>query len=392
MLGGPEVGAVAWVGLVRVRGVLATASQSGLLAILLHQGRVWDADSEAWMRGVRPGQPAEEARTLCPQASWAVLDSAAANRRLATVWDMLAAAAAVVEPDPTGRPQACAAWTGEAPPLVEVAALRQECRRVFPQATLAAGLGPSRLAARLACPDQGVGVLKEREEIARRLAPRPLELLVEESLVRPGAVRTLAALGAVNCGQVAALPEALVRARLGVEGALVHAACRGYDDRPVYARHPPRAVAVQARYPRELPPRAWGMAAFALARRAVGRLRPGEGVGELVLIAGAEGNWRRTWPAPCMDGGVLARAARLLGARAAAGGGEPVSRLEVRLADLAWHSPRARSLLDAARPRRGDALEELLRRLPRQALQRGALGCDDYEVLLGLLDPLRGGR
>ena len=382
---------MAWVGLLRWRGVLVTTASNGGPAILLRHGRVWDADRSAWLQGVRPEQAAAEARTLCPQASWSSLDPAAAARRLTMVWDLLAAAAAVVEPDPAGRPQAYAAWTGSEPPRVEVAALQEECRMVLPCATLAVGLGPSRLAARLACPEQGVMVMEDLAAIARRLAPCPLGLLVEESLARPGAVRTLAALGAVNCGQVAMLPEALLRARLGAEGALLHAACRGYDDRPVYARYPPRSVAVHARYPQELPPRAWGLAALALARRAAARLRPGEGVGELVLIAGAQGVWRRTWPAPCPDGAMLARAARSLGEQAAAQGEDPVSRLEVRLAEFAWLPPCSRSLLDVARPRRGAAVDDLLRRLPQQTLRRGAVDRDDYEAWLGLLDPLRGG-
>ncbi len=391
MLGGPGGGVVAWVGLLRWRGVLVATAPNGGPSVLLHHDRVWDVDRDAWLQGVRPGQTAAEARTLCPQAFWGLLDLVAAARRLTVVWDLLATASAVVEPDPAGRPQAYAAWTGSDPPQVEVAALREECRRVLPHATLAVGLGPSRLAARLACPDQGVVVEADWAAIARRLAPCPLGLLVEESLARPGALRTLGALGAVTCGQVAALPEALLRARLGVEGAWLHATCRGHDDRPVYAHHPPRSVRERARYPQELPPRDWGLAGLALARRAAARLRPGEGVGELALIVGAQGVWRRTWPAPCLDGAVLARAARSLGERAAARGMGPVARLEVRLTELAWTPPRSRSLLDAARPRQGAVVDDLLHRLPQQALRRGVAGRDDYEAWLDLLDPLRGG-
>jgi hypothetical protein len=386
-----------WVGFFRFHGLLAAGAADPAReartpakpprregphpSLVVHRGVVWDADRPAREQGVRPGQEVAAARAACPEAARRPFDPAADAARLSEAWDLLAEASSTVEPDPDGRPEACAAWPGGSPPLAELGALDRTVRRRLPHVDLAGGLAGSVLVARLACPPgRGVAVVDAgREELF--LSGRPLRELVDRGLISPALGRRLEGMGLIRCGQVASLPESALAGRFGREGRRLHRLCRGLDGRPVRPLHPPRALAARRSYPDGIPPDARADAAAGLARRAAGGLRPGEGVGRL-CVRGDGGAAGRAWNPPCRDPAALARAA----AELASGLPGETGRLEVRLEELAPAAAEPLDLLDGrARP----GLDDLLARWPRGALRRGWGGLDRHEALLALLDPWR---
>ena len=384
------VSAASWVGCFRFHGLLVPGGAGPV--VVLHAGAVWDADRAARGQGVRPGQPAAAARTACPEAEVRRFDRAAAAPLLSAAWDLLAEAAPVVEPDPDGRPEACAAWGGQGPPWPEVSALQAAAARALPHVDLAVGLAGNRLTARVASPvEPGLASVAPGGE-GRLLAPLPLSLLVAEGLLAPALLPRLRNLGLVCCGEVAALPEGALRERFGREGVRLRALCLGQDARPVLPQHPPRTLTARRVWPEGLPPEAWAAAAMELAGRAALGLHAAEGIRRLRL-RGDCGEGARTWPAPCRTPGVLARAAGELAARLArqAGRAGGSAALEVSLEDLAGIAVRAVGLLPplVGEGRAGQALDDLLQRLPRGALRRGVGAPDRHEQLLDLLDPWR---
>lgn len=378
-----------WVGSVRFHGLLLPPG--GGPALLLAEGTgpvVWDADRAARARGVRPGQPAAAARAACPEARVAAFDRAAVRHALDAAWDLLAAAAPAVEPDPEGRPEACVAWYGAGVPRPEVASLQAAAARALPHVDLALGVASVRLAARAARPETGCTWISPGAE-AGLLAPLPLDWLVTEGLLAPARLADLHRLGLRRCGDLAAMPEAAVAARLGREGLRLRVACRGGDARPVAALHPPRTVRARLAWPDGLPVEGWADAAAALARRAAAGLAPGEGARRLRLC-GDFPAVVRAWDIPRRSPGVFGRAASAL----AAGVRGPAATgfLEVVLEGLATVAPRPLSLLPTeSRGPASAALEDLLVRLPRGVLRRGPAPPDRHEALCALLDPWRGG-
>lgn len=400
-----------WIAFFRFHGLLLPplTDPTAPPTLLLRDGAVWDADRAARAHGIRPGLSAAAARTLCPAAVGHTFDPATAVGLLAPAWDLLATASSVVEPERTGRPEAWAAWPATSPPLPELRALLAEVGRALPQVDIAVGLSTNRMLACAACPPAGGFAAVAPGGEARFLAMRPLQLLVDQGLLAPALHRRLAALGLRRCGQVVALPEAALLARLGPEGRRLRALCLGEDGRPVAALHPPRRISARQTFPGGLPPEAWPRAAARLAEKAVADLGPAEGARQLVL-RGAHDEVHRTWRAPRRAAGILARAAAELAHRAAAGREEPTDHLEVCLAELAVIpstpisllplSPGERLRLPSVGRRKRTAaldppvgahqeLDDLLARLPSGILRRGPGAADRYERLLSLLDPWR---
>jgi nucleotidyltransferase/DNA polymerase involved in DNA repair len=386
-----------WVGFFRFHGLLGDADRPP--AVVLRDGEVWDANRAARALGIHPGQAAAAARTVCPEASWRPFDPAAMSGRLTAAWDLLAAAAAQVEPDPDGRPEAYAAWPDGAPPREEVRWLAAAVRDALPHVDLAAGLADGRLLARAACPPgPGVGWVEGPRARQRLLAALPLADLAAQGLLSPQLLRRLRDMGLFVCGQVADVPERALLARFGQDGPRLRGLCLGRDPRPVRALYPPRTLDARRAFPDGLPPEGWAAAAAALARRAAARLQAGEGARTL-RVRVDEMERSRVWKAPRGTPDVLVRAAAALAEGLARGCRGPAGALAVALGDLAGLSVRPLDLLARERPD-AEALEGLLERLPRQVLRRGwgrdgATPADRHpwlrrhEALLALLDPWR---
>ena len=374
-----------WVGFFAFHGLL---SDPGPVPAIVHRdGKVVDCSRSARALGVEAGQSAAAARTHCPDAAFSAYDPAGAAARLLRAWDLLADVAARVEPDPDGRPQACAAWSEGAPPKPEVASLAAAVRDGLPHVDLAAGLAESQLLARAACPVRGVGWVEDARACQRLLAALPLADLTAQSLITPPLLRRLHDMGLFACGQVADVPASALLARFGRDGPRLYDLCRGRDPRPVRALHPPRTLSARRAFADGLPPARWAAAAASLARRASAQLQPGEGVRSLHLRAGRSER-TRTWKSPRSGADLLGRAAAALAADLARGSRAPVDNLQVILADLVALPLRPLDLLAAERPD-GQVLEGLLERLPRKALRRGWGRPDRHEALLALLDPWR---
>lgn len=384
-----------WVGLLRFHGLLADAGAAP--ALVLQGGTVWDANRTARALGVRSGQSAAAARTVCPEATWTAFDPAAMADRLTGAWRLLAEAAARVEPDPDGRPEAYAAWSAGAPPRAEVAALALAVRDALPRADLAAGLADSRMLARAVCPPEpGIAWVDGPRARGRLLSSLPLADLAAQGLIAAPLLRRLHDMALYACGQVAEVPESALLARFGRDGPRLRALCLGQDLRPVRALFPPRTLQARRAFADGLPPARWAAVASDLARRAGARLQPGEGVRTLRLLGAGPGERSRVWKSPRSGIDLLARAAAALAAEAARTCREPAGALEVVLADLDALPVRPLDLFAAGRPD-GQALEGLLERLPRQSLRRGWGGDGGtrpvwlrrHEAMLALLDPWR---
>ncbi len=384
-----------WVGLLRFHGLLADTGEAP--AAVLRDGAVWDANRAARALGVRSGQPAAAARTVCPEGAWAAFDPAAMAGPLTGAWRLLAEAADRVEPDPDGRPEACAAWPAGPPPRLEVQALVLAVQEALPHVDLAAGLGDSRLVARAACPpERGITWVDGPRARGRLLAALPLADLAAQGLIAAPLLRRLHDMALYACGQVAEVPESALQARFGRDGPRLRALCLGQDPRPVRALFPPRTLCARRAFPDGLPPERWAAVALELARRAAAGLRLGEGVRDLHLRGAGGGERTRRWKSPQSAVDLLARAAAALAAEAARTCREAAGALEVVLSDLDALPVRPLDLFAAARPG-GQALDGQLERLPRQALRRGWGGDGGarpvwlrrHEAMLALLDPWR---
>ena len=384
-----------WVGLFRFHGLLGDCGDAP--AAVLQDGAVWDSNRAARALGVRPGQSAAAARTVCLEATWTAFDPAAMADRLTGAWRLLAEAAACVEPDPDGRPQAYAAWPAGPPPRAEVAALVQAARDALPHVDLAAGLADSRLLAAAARPpEQGIAWAEGPRARARLLAALPLADLAAQGLIATPLLHRLHDMALYACGQVAELPEPALLARFGRDGSRLRALCLGQDPRPVHALYPPRSLRARRAFPDGLPPERWTAVAADLARRAAAGLRQGEGVRSLHLLGAGGGERTRGWKSPHSGIDLLARAAAALAAEATRTCREPAGALEVVLADLDALPIRPLDLFAAGRPD-GQALDGLLERLPRQVLRRGCGGDGGmrpvwlrrHEAMLAFLDPWR---
>lgn len=372
-----------WIVFLRWQGLLS-GSRDAPYAVV-RNGQIWDANRSARRGGVRAGQSLSVARTFCPDGlSTVFVEDVHAAELLNGAWGLLSESCSVIEPDPDGRPEAYAAWTGVSPPLPELRALFSRQAEVFPLTDLAIGLGPNRLIARLACPETGFSAVApggERRFMARQplavLGPLPRHL-----------THWLCGLRIYRCGAFLEIPEPVLVARFGHSVHRWRAMCAGMDMDPVRAVYPPRALRTRLPFAEGVAKERLGEVAEGLVRRMLGDLRPTEGAFCLTVRSGDVCHMRR-WSSP-KRGEVLVRAARCL-ALGVAREIADAEAMEVELTDLAMRPFIPRDVWAEQREerQRQDTLQRLLSRFPENLLRRGAPARDRHEAMLDLLDPWR---
>ena len=298
------------------------AHRASPLVVTTEAGRhVLAASPQALAARVRPGITTWEARLRCPGLVCVPEDQDKYrfffSRALAVVGEYTP----LVEPLPPGGMFADLTGTGllfgppERPCARMLASLRQELHLLA-----RCGLGPNKLAARLACAlaDPGRVHSLGRQDLAREVSPLPLSALPGLS---PTLRSRLAAMGLHTLGDLAALPDQALGQAFGPEGRLLASMVRGEDGDPVQPCQLPPAACLQellALEPGTDDPRRLRSGVLALCERLGRRLRAASrgarslhlGLGfrnhrELLLVAGFAGP-------TCLDGDLFAAAGRLL--------------------------------------------------------------------------------
>jgi DNA polymerase-4 len=134
---------------------------------------------------------------------------------------------------------------------VEVAARLQ--RRIKEEIGLSASLGvaTNKLVAKVASDRDkpgGLTVVRPGEEAAF-LAPLPVRVLWG---VGPVTAAKLAEIGVTTVGDLAQLPEEMLRARFGQHGAEMAHRARGVDERPVVTEHEPKSISQEMTFSRDI--------------------------------------------------------------------------------------------------------------------------------------------
>jgi len=135
--------------------------------------------------------------------------------------------------------------------VVEIARHLQQ--RVLDQVGLSAALGvaTNKLLAKIASEQDkpaGLTVVRPGAEAAF-LAPLPLRALWG---VGPATARKLAEMGVTTIGELAAVPEAELRARFGQHGRQMARQSRGIDERPVTTAHERKSLSQERTFARDL--------------------------------------------------------------------------------------------------------------------------------------------
>jgi DNA polymerase-4 len=126
-------------------------------------------------------------------------------------------------------------------------------RRVREEVGLSASLGVStnKLVAKVASERDkpgGLTVVRPGDEVSF-LAPLPVQVLWG---VGPVMARRLAEIGVSTVGDLANLPEAVLRERFGHQGAALAGQARGIDDRPVVTEHEIKSISQETTFSRDL--------------------------------------------------------------------------------------------------------------------------------------------
>lgn len=197
------------------------------------RGVVAAASYEARAFGVRSAMPSSRAARLCPEAVFLKPDFAryrAVSQQLRVI---LHTATELVEP--LSLDEAYLDVTQNALGLPTATKVAQHLRaRIHEELrlTASAGVAPSKLVAKIASdqrkPDGLTVVLPGQVEAFLR--PLPISRLWG---VGPATAARLEALGIRRIGDLAAMEEGAVRARIGSHGVALQALARGQDDRPV---------------------------------------------------------------------------------------------------------------------------------------------------------------
>ncbi len=226
------------------------------------RGVVAAASYEARSYGVHSAQPAERARRLCPEATFIQGDHAYYAEVSARIMDLLRTFTPLVEPlsldeaflDVTGARR----LHGDGPAIAAV------IRRAVAETEglgCAVGVAPRKFLAKLAskaakprpgpigrgpAAGPGIVVVEAGEELAF-LHPLPVEALWG---VGPATLRKITPLGVKTVGDLAAVPEATLRARLGeAAGRQLHRLSHGFDDRPVEPNVAPKSLGHEETFP-----------------------------------------------------------------------------------------------------------------------------------------------
>jgi DNA polymerase-4 len=220
-------------------------------------GRVFAVSYQAAGVGIRPGMPLAQARVLCPQARFVLLDQIRYQRALDALLEVLTSFTPQVE---SGGFQPAAVVYLELPFL----ASRPECRQdglatspdghpkwaeavevarrigqtvrekvgLEPAIGLAGGKFPAYVAAASVESNKALLIVPGQEAVF--LAPLPIDFLpLDEETAR-----RLQLLGIHTLGQLANLPISAILTQFGMQGRLLHQLARGYDKRPVLSYRP----------------------------------------------------------------------------------------------------------------------------------------------------------
>lgn len=220
-------------------------------------GQVFAVSDQAAGVGIRPGMPLPQARVLCPQARYVLLNQIRYQRALDTLLGVLAGFTPQVEsggfqpaavvylelpflaPGPKYRQDGLAASPGVHPKWAEAAEVAQRIGQAVrekvglePAIGLAGGKFPAYVAAASVESNKALLVAPGQEAVF--LAPLPIDFLpLDEETAR-----RLQLLGIHTLGQLANLPISAILAQFGRQGQLLHQLARGYDKRPVLSHRP----------------------------------------------------------------------------------------------------------------------------------------------------------
>jgi protein ImuB len=244
---------------------ILAAGLSNVAAILVKAGRVLACSSPARAEGVRVGQRRREAEGLAGALEVLRCDPALDARMFEPVVMTVASLTPRVE---VATPGICSFPTrgparyfgGEEALATMVATLVDEVIASMPGAagiTCRVGVADGPFAALLAATGGSGGqTIVERGQAARFLAPFPLEVLD-----LPELVDLLYRLGVRTLGELGAMPEEAVTARLGADGRRAWHLAHGIEDRNLVLTDPPPDLAVS----REIDPPAERIDATAFA-------------------------------------------------------------------------------------------------------------------------------
>ncbi|MCL5677044.1 MAG: hypothetical protein M1602_04125 [Firmicutes bacterium] len=249
-----------------VYGLYAAAEARGGPApapLLVHEaGKVVDMSLAAAREGVVPGQRLRQAEHHCPGIKRVEMEEANYRDRVRAFREVVAAASPRVEP--LGNREVLADLTGVPTPAKVARQLAVKLAE-RPGLLVAAGLGNSRLVARIAGRQAGDALLahwQRKRNSLPALQPRLLGDRAALASVVPGQeaaylapldlgqlwtlppelIASLAHLGFARIGDLARVPETQLFRRFGPLGSLAARSARGIDPQPVAALYPPVEV------------------------------------------------------------------------------------------------------------------------------------------------------
>ena len=227
----------------RGRPVIVGGAGDGRGGVVTRRGVVSAASYEARRFGVHSAMPLATALRLCPVAVVVPVDFAAYRAASAAVFAVVREYTPLVEPASLDEAYIDVGGSvrrfGE-PEVIAAEMVRRihETTRLDASVGVATGKTVAKIASDLRKP-RGFVVVRPGEE-AGFLAPLPLRRLPG---LGPATERALAGLGISTLGQLAALPDEVLRRRLGVAaGSSLAARARGHDPAEVIVPGRPRSV------------------------------------------------------------------------------------------------------------------------------------------------------
>ncbi|MHB8507824.1 MAG: DNA polymerase IV [Candidatus Dormibacteria bacterium] len=216
------------------------------------RGVVAAASYEARQFGIRSAMAAATAHRLCPQASWVPLDFVRYRRYSGIAFDVMSRHTPLIEPLSLDEAylDLGANRAARSDPEAYGRQLKAEVREATSGLTASVGIGACKVVAKVASdfrkPD-GLTLVAAGEEAAF-LAPLPLRALPG---LGPAAEKRLAGLGLRSIGDLARLPQEVLRARLGNQGEGLAALARGIDPRPVMVPGQARSISREVTFERD---------------------------------------------------------------------------------------------------------------------------------------------
>ena len=228
----------------------------GLPVIVGHDGPrgvVAAASYEARRFGIRSAMPSAIARRLCRQAIFVPADFAAYREASATVFSVLRQYTPVIEPLSLDEAFLDLSGSREARQHPEETGrrIKREVREATGGLTASVGIGASKVVAKIGSdlrkPD-GMVVVRPGDEPGF-LAPLPLRVLPG---LGPAAEKRLDGLGLRTLGDLLAVPEAVLAARLGSRGPELRRLAVGDDARAVSVPGMPKSISREVTFERDV--------------------------------------------------------------------------------------------------------------------------------------------